>query len=103
MTFPSSRISRLVLLLSVAVGIAAIIWVPPNFYFRSDRLLSGLPQPYFGFDPDRYLAGVPQRSRGTILAIIAAKFIGGVLATWIPYFSAIYVFRGSKIEATKSP
>jgi hypothetical protein len=90
----ASRISRIVLVVSVIVGIAAVFIIPPPLYFQFGRFTAGLPQQYFAFDPDRYLAAVPQRSGLAIALIAAAKFVVGVLVVWVFYGIARFISGG---------
>ncbi len=95
-TSPSRTVRRMILVASVAVGIACVFLVPPPLYFQFGRFTAGLPQQYFAFDPDRYLAGVPQRSGALIAAIAAAKFATGFIAIWLVYAIIRFVRRGDR-------
>jgi hypothetical protein len=98
-----SRTSRVVLVVSIVVGIACVFMLPPPLYFQFGRFTAGLPQQYFAFDPDRYLAGVPQRGGLAIALITAAKFALGFFLIWLCYGVARFIRSGCRSERSSSP
>lgn len=87
-------VRRVILVLSVLVGLICVWLIPPPLYFQFHRFTAGLPQQYFAFDSDRYLAGMQQRSGLEIALITGAKFFVGVASLWLIYWIAVFVRRG---------
>ena len=92
---------RLRLIFSLIGGAVALWFIPPPLYFQFDRFLAGLPQQYLGFDANRYLADAPQRSGIELAALVAAKFLAGVLVVWLLYAVIQFVRRGFQPSADK--
>ena len=97
-----SRTSRIVLIVSIIVGITAVIIIAPHLYFQFGRFAAGLPQQYLTFDPDSYLADVPQRSAGAIVLITAGEFALGVLAVWLLYGVICFIRGGSSSKPSST-
>jgi hypothetical protein len=95
---PTTRMFRITLIGSLVAGALAIYILPPELYFRWDRLWAGLPQQYFGFDPARFLEGAPPRTPLALAVIISAKFLAGVVSVWIVRFIIRYVKTGTRSD-----
>lgn len=93
---PTTLIFRITMITSLVIGALAIYILPPELYFRWDRLWAGLPQQFFGFDPDRYLEGASPRTSIDIAVIISAKFLAGVVSVWIVRFIFHYIKTGDR-------
>jgi hypothetical protein len=94
----TTRAFRFTLVGSLVAGALAIYILPPELYFRLDRLWAGLPQQYFGFDPDRFLEGASPRTPWDLVVIISAKFLAGVVSVWIVRFIIRYIKTGSRSD-----